>query len=67
VLRDARTVKVGKVKGLRGMYQQGEDDATAAQAVCVESRKLEIVVKAADTEPLDPLANRILDSVRFGN
>jgi hypothetical protein len=67
LLRDARTVKVGKVQGLRGVHQEGEDEASAAQAVCVESTKLDIVVKAVDGDPQVPLADRILDSVRFGD
>ena len=68
LLRDARSVKVGKVSGLRGIYQeQGTEEGTATQAVCVESNKLEILVKAVQGEPQTELANRVLDSVRFGN
>jgi hypothetical protein len=68
LLRDARSVKVGKVRGLRGLYQQqGTEDSSAMQALCVESTKLEILVKAVEGEPQTELANRVLDSVRFGN
>ena len=67
LLRDARSVKVGKVRGLRGIYQeQGAEDDTATQAVCVESTKVEILVKAMEGEPQTELANRVLDSVRCG-
>jgi len=66
VLREAHTVKVGKVQGLRGIHQQSEAESSAAHAVCVESKKLEIVVRAVETDAQTLLADRILDTLRFG-
>jgi hypothetical protein len=62
MLRDAHAVKVGKIKGLRGMHATGEGEGTAA--VCVDSKKLEILVKSVDAD--SAVAERILSSLRFG-
>jgi hypothetical protein len=67
LLRDARTVKIGKVQGLRGIHQEGDDEHTASHAVCVESKRLHILVKASESDPQAELADRILNSVRFGD
>jgi hypothetical protein len=66
LLQDAHAVKVGKIQGLRGIYPAGDDQAEPRPAVCVESRKLDIVVKASDPDQQAPIADRILDSLRFG-
>jgi len=67
LLRDARTVKIGKVQGLRGIQQEGDDERNATHAVCVESKRLHILVKAIEADPQSDLADRILNSVRFGD
>jgi hypothetical protein len=67
LLRDARTVRIGKVQGLRGIHQEGDDENSATHAVCVESKRLDILVKAIEADPQADLADRILNSVRFGD
>ena len=66
LLWEPRSVKLGKVKGVRGTIEQAEDGSTPF-AVCVESGRLEILVTVSGPDPLGSLANRILNSVRFGN
>jgi len=65
-LYGARPVKVGKVQGFRGTYPDADNQPEAGSAVCVQSKYLDIVVKAVDADPQAPLADRILDSLRFG-
>jgi hypothetical protein len=38
-----------------------------AQAVCLDSTKLQILVKAVEPDQASTLVGRVLDSVRFGN
>lgn len=66
LLRDTRSVKVGKVRALRGIYQP-DGAEQIAQAVCLDSTKLQILVKAIEGDQATELAVRVLDSVRFGN
>jgi len=66
LLHEAHAVKVGKVAGWRGTTDHAEDGGGTPQAVCVESTKVDVLVKATESDPLGPLANRILDTVRFG-
>ena len=66
LLSESSSVKLGRVKALRGKVEPSADGSTAF-AVCVESHRLEILVTAAEQDPLGPMVNRILDSVRFGN
>jgi hypothetical protein len=66
LLRETRSVKVGKVRALRGIYQP-EGAEQIAQAVCLDSTKLQILVKAVEGDQASALAGRVLDSVRFGN
>jgi len=65
-LYGARPAKVGKVQGFRGTYPDSDSQPEAGSAVCVQSKYLDIVVKAVDADSQAPLANRILDSLRFG-
>src|SRR5689334_9482843 len=44
LLHEPHVVRVGKIQGLRGTVQEG--DAPAASAVCVESRKVVVVIRA---------------------
>ena len=57
---------MGKVAGWRGTTEHADDAGGTPQAVCVESTKVDVLVKATEADPLGPLANRILDTVRFG-
>jgi hypothetical protein len=66
LLRDTHSVKVGKVRALRGIYQP-EGAEHIAQAICLESAKLQILVKALEGDQSTELAGRVLDSMRFGN
>jgi len=65
-LYGARPVKVGKIQGFRGTYPDGDNQPEAGPAVCVQSKYLDIVVKGVDVDSQAQLANRILDSLRFG-
>jgi hypothetical protein len=65
-LYEAHPVRVGKVQGFRGTYPEADNQPEAGPAVCVQSKRLDIVVKAVDDDPQVPLAERILDSLRFG-
>jgi len=67
VLREASPVKLGRIEAWRGTTVQADDTGSTPQAVCVESTKVDVVVTASEADPLGPLANRILDSIRFGN
>ena len=66
LLHDLRAVKLGKIQGLRGSIQDDERDTPAEPAVCVESRKVVVLIKASDADAQASLANRILDTLRFG-
>ena len=67
VLREAGKVKVGRIAGWRGAAVQADDSGGAPQAVCVESTKVDVLVTASESDPIGPVVNRILDTVRFGN
>ena len=66
LLHDLRAVKLGKIQGWRGSIQDDESDTPAEPAVCVESRKVVVLIKASDADAQASLANRILDTLRFG-
>jgi len=66
LLSESSSAKLGRVRALRGKAEARADGSTAF-AVCVESHRLEILVTGAEQDPLGPVVNRILDSVRFGN
>jgi hypothetical protein len=64
-VHDGRSVKVGKVAGLRGVADE-TDDGRTAQALCVESRKLKVLVIGSEADPLGETIDDIIKSVRFG-
>jgi len=64
LLREPHAVKVGKIQALRGMVQ--DTDTAESSAVCVESKKLAVLIRASDDGGQAALANRILDTLRFG-
>jgi hypothetical protein len=64
LLREPHAVKVGKIQALRGTVQ--ENDTADSSAVCVESKKLVVLIRATDDGGQATLANRILDTLRFG-
>jgi len=67
LVREAHQVRAGKVNALRGLAEQGDDAAGTSFALCLQAGKVDVLVMATELEPLGPLANRLLDSVRFGN
>lgn len=64
-VHDGRSVKVGKVAGLRGVTDE-TDDGRTPQALCVESRKLKVLVVGSEADPLGETIDSIIKSVRFG-
>jgi hypothetical protein len=69
LVRDAHQVRAGRVNALRGLAEQADDTGTGATsfALCLQAGKVDVLVMATEQDPLGPLANRILDGVRFGN
>jgi hypothetical protein len=64
LLQEPHAVKVGRIRGLRGTVQEG--DAQTASVVCVESRKVVVLVRASGDDNQPALGKRILDTLRFG-
>jgi hypothetical protein len=67
LVSDARPVKAGKVNALRGLGDHASDPGGTPFALCLQGVKVDVLVTATEEGELGPLANRILDSVRFGN
>ena len=65
LVADAHPVKAGKVNALRGSVDQADLGSTP-YALCLQGVKVDVLVTANEEDQLG-LANRILDSVRFGN
>jgi hypothetical protein len=62
----AHPVKAGKVNALRGSVDEA-DLVTTPYALCLQGVKVDVLVTANEEDQVGALANRILDSVRFGN
>lgn len=62
----AQPVKAGKVNALRGSVDEADIGVTP-YALCLQGVKVDVLVTANEEDQLGGLANRILDSVRFGN
>ncbi|HTS53498.1 MAG TPA: hypothetical protein VMH26_09520 [Burkholderiales bacterium] len=67
LVRDAHQVRAGKVNALRGLAEQPDDASATSFALCLQAGKVDVLVMATEQDPLGPLANRILDGIRFGN
>jgi hypothetical protein len=67
LVREAHQVRAGKVNALRGLAEQNEDAPGTSFALCLQAGKVDVLVMATERDPLGPLANRLLDAVRFGN
>ncbi len=67
LVRDAHQVRAGKVNALRGLAEQTDDAAGTSFALCLQAGKVDVLVMVTEQDPLGPLANRLLDGVRFGN
>jgi len=67
LMSDARPVKAGKVNALRGLGDHASDPGGTPFALCLQGMKVDVLVTATEEDQLGQLANRILDSVRFGN
>ncbi len=67
LVSDARPVKAGKVNALRGLADHTGDAGGTPLALCLQGVKVDVLVTATEEDQLGQLANRILDSVRFGN
>ena len=67
LVREARQVRAGKVNALRGLAERGEDPGATSFALCLQAGKVDVLVMATEQDPLGPIANRLLDGVRFGN
>ena len=66
LVSDAHQVKAGKVNALRGSVDEA-DLVTSPYALCLQGVKVDVLVTANEEDQLGTLANRVLDSVRFGN
>lgn len=64
---DARPVKAGKVNALRGVGDHVSDPGGTPYTLCLQSVKVDVLVTATEEGERGQLANRILDSVRFGD
>jgi len=67
LVREARQVRAGKVNALRGLAERSEDAGATSFALCLQAGKVDVLVMATEQDPLGPIANRLLDGVRFGN
>jgi len=67
LVRDAHQVRAGKVNALRGLAEQSDEATGTSFALCLQAGKVDVLVMATEQDPLGPLANRLLDGVRFGN
>jgi hypothetical protein len=67
LVRDAHQVRAGKVNALRGLAEQPDDAGATSFALCLQAGKVDVLVMATEQDPLGPVANRILDGIRFGN
>jgi hypothetical protein len=67
LVSEARSVKAGKVNALRGLADHAGDAGGTPFALCLQGVKVDVLVTATEEDQLGHLANRILDSVRFGN
>jgi hypothetical protein len=67
LVRDAHQVRAGKVNALRGLAEQADEAGATSFALCLQAGKVDVLVMATEQDPLGPLANRILDGIRFGN
>ncbi len=67
LVRNAHQVRAGKVNALRGLAEQADDAGGTSFALCLQAGKVDVLVMATELDPLGPLANRLLDGVRFGN
>jgi hypothetical protein len=67
LVRDAHQVRAGKVNALRGLAEQTDDAGATSFALCLQAGKVDVLVMATEQDPLGPVANRILDGIRFGN
>jgi hypothetical protein len=67
LLRDTRAVKAGRVNAVRGLAQSADETSGIPFALCLQGMKVDVLVKATEEDQLGALANRILDSVRFGD
>jgi hypothetical protein len=67
LVREAHQVRAGKVNAVRGLAEQSDDAGGTSFALCLQAGKVDVLVMATEQDPLGPLANRLLDGVRFGN
>ena len=67
LVSDAHPVKAGKVNALRGLGEHPGEQGGTPFALCLQGVKVDVLVTATEEDQLGQLANRILDSVRFGN
>jgi hypothetical protein len=67
LVRDAHQVRAGRVNALRGLAEQADEAGGTSFALCLQAGKVDVLVMATEQDPLGPLANRILDGIRFGN
>ena len=67
LVREPRQVRAGKVNALRGLAEHAEDAGATSFALCLQAGKVDVLVMATEQDPLGPIANRLLDGVRFGN
>jgi hypothetical protein len=67
LVRDAHQVRAGRVNALRGLAEQVDDAGATSFALCLQAGKVDVLVMATEQDPLGPVANRILDGIRFGN
>jgi hypothetical protein len=67
LVRDAHQVRAGRVNALRGLAGQADDPGATSFALCLQAGKVDVLVMATEQDPLGPVANRLLDGIRFGN
>jgi len=67
LVREPRQVRAGKVNALRGLAEHAEDAGATSFALCLQAGKVDVLVMATEQDPVGPIANRLLDGVRFGN
>jgi len=67
LVREPRQVRAGRVNALRGLAERGEEAGATSFALCLQAGKVDVLVMATEQDPLGPIANRLLDGVRFGN
>src|SRR5262245_17115548 len=67
LVHEPRQVRAGKVNALRGLAERAEDAGGTSFALCLQAGKVDVLVMATEQDPLGPIANRLLDGVRFGN